>query len=252
MRKLFILLAVVGLFATTSKAQLIDEKNVTVTMELQPILQLNMTTPDHVEFIFDDIREYYSGIVKYGATVLKVSSSVNWDLYAVGTSLDGATWDQQISYATINANSSIAIPIGALELHQYEPNECTSQTGNPDYSGAFTVANTPVIGQNSIFASATPYDPPTIADKYIQGGANILAAAGEGALSGSYLTAGATVPTDYYYVIDYRILPGLPATFPASGTNVLGGGVADGFTNPVYANPGVYTMNCKYVLLEDQ
>jgi hypothetical protein len=37
-------------------------------MDLQPILQLNMTTADQVNFVFDDIASYYGGIIRYGAT----------------------------------------------------------------------------------------------------------------------------------------------------------------------------------------
>ncbi|HBX52166.1 MAG: hypothetical protein A2275_16110 [Bacteroidetes bacterium RIFOXYA12_FULL_35_11] len=268
MKKLLLFLTIVG-FISSANAQLIDEKNVTVTMELQPILQLNMTTPDHVEFVFDDIREYYSGIIKYGATILKVSSTVNWDLYAVGTSTTGTVagqvvWDNQISYSTAAAVNSVnEIPISALELHQYEPNNCVTGTGTwDDYSTAFPIATGFVAGQNSIFESTTPYTAPGAGEKYIQGMfgvRDVVLGDEQGALAGSYLTAGSTLPTDYYYVIDYRILPGLPAVFPAAGLNDGTAHSLDIFpaaavlTNPSrYAEPGVYTMNVKYVLLEDQ
>ena len=42
----------------------------------------------------------------------------------------------------------------------------------------------------------------------------------------------------YRYVIDYRLVPGLPVTF--------GGFMAN------YACPGAYTMQVKYILAEDQ
>jgi hypothetical protein len=257
MRKLFLLLAVVGFFATASKAQLIDEQNVTVTMDLQPVLQLSMTTPDHIEFVFDDIREYYSGIVKYGATILKVSSSVTWDLYAAGTSMNGTSWDQQISYsAGANINSVSAIPLQALELHQYGANNyASSVAGEPiDYSSPFNTANyttaTTIAGTNSIFGTSTPYTAPGLGEKYIQGASGISAGVNAaGAPAGSYLTNG-VAGSPFYYVIDYRILPGLPAVFPLAGTNNPLTSVA--LTGLQYAEPGVYTMDAKYVLLEDQ
>ncbi|MCX7728962.1 MAG: hypothetical protein N2203_05785, partial [Bacteroidia bacterium] len=71
MKKLGIILGIGALSTSLSYAQLVDEKNVTVTMDLQPVLQLNMTTPDQIAFVFDEIREYYGGILKYGATILK-------------------------------------------------------------------------------------------------------------------------------------------------------------------------------------
>ena len=64
-------LALVG-FIATSNAQLIDEKDVAVTLDLQPVLQLDMTTANQLEFVFDDINEYYAGITQYAATILKV------------------------------------------------------------------------------------------------------------------------------------------------------------------------------------
>lgn len=250
MKKIILVLSFLGLFSAFSFGQLIDEKNVTVTMDLQPILQLNMTTSDQVDFVFDDIRDYYGGIIKYAATILKVSSSVSWDLYAVGTSQTGAnSWDQQLSYSSGGgANSVNTLPLSLLELHQYEPNAY----GPPglDYSNKFEPASLPVPGANSIWYSPgfLPYTPPAVGQRYIQGQAGT--GVGMGAPGGSYLTAIAAAGTfsDYYFTIDYRILPGLPATFPAAGTIAL----PEALVSPQYAEPGVYTMNCKYVLLEDQ
>ncbi len=59
-----------GLFSTVN-AQLVDEKDVTVTLDLQPVFGVRMTTPNQIEFVFDDISEYYAGITQYAATVLK-------------------------------------------------------------------------------------------------------------------------------------------------------------------------------------
>jgi len=257
MKKFFLVLSFLGLFSAWSFGQLIDEKNVTVTMDLQPILQLKMTTSDQIDFVFDDIKDYYSGIIKYGATVLKVSSSVTWDLYAVGTSQDGTFWDQQVSYSGGGGANAISnLPLELLELHQHEPNQYDlNATGaQTDYSAAFSPANSPAVGVNSIYASATPYTAPGADQKYIQGHKGTVAGQ-DGAPGGSYLTATPAPGTfsDYYFVIDYRILPGLPAIFPNAGLN---DGTAEDLVTVngagAYANPGVYTMNVKYILLEDQ
>jgi len=259
MKKILLLVSAFGLFTLYSSAQLVDEKNVTVTMDLQPVLQLNMTTPDQIDFTFDNIQKYNAGIIKYGATVLKVSSSVSWDLYVVGTSQVGdSIWDQQLSYSGGGGTNAIdSLPISLLELHQNEGNAYhVSPTGSWfDYSTAFTDAITFTPGQNSIYYSDAPYTAPAIDQKYIQGHKGVAGAiAGGAAPGGSYLTA---LPgnSDFYFTIDYRIVPGLPAIFPNAGTNAAVPVSEDLVTRHgvgSYANPGVYTMNVKYVLLEDQ
>ena len=253
MKKSIYLSAFLGTFclANTAFAQLQDEKNVTITMDLQPILQLSMNTSDQIDFVFDDIADYYGGITKYGATILKVSSTVNWDLYAVGTSNTGVSWDNQMVYgAGTDPLATTTLPISLLELHQSQANASVTGTGfRDDYSSAFDPAPY-TIGENNIYASATPYVLPPITEKYIQGNFNLAAFAA----GGSYLTQGAALSSIYYYAIDYRIVPGLPATFPTAGSNaaVPVSAALDFVVPGTYAHPGVYSMNVKYVLLENQ
>lgn len=248
-------------FSSNVNAQIQDEKSVTMTMDLQPVLQLNMETPDQVEFVFDNINDYYSGITKYSATILKISSTVSWDLYAVGRSngSNGAGfWDQQIDYGSDNANAVDQIPISALELHQSRANAgAAAATGTfRDYSQAFSASGSgaaipsPNAGNSLFFNTDGSLTPPTVADKYIAGHKGTSGTAGQDFIAGgSYLTQTGTA-SDYYYTIDYRILPGLPATFPnafnASGATSLA------LTGANYAEPGVYTMYVQYILLEDQ
>lgn len=256
MKKIIFLVSVLGIVTMSSFAQLIDEKNVTVTMDLQPVLQLNMSTPDQIDFVFDEISEYYGGIIKYGATTLKVSASVSWDLYAVGTSQLGTFWDNQMQYnSTGGGNATANIPLSALELRQFGANiyHPTAGVNYSDYSNAFQTVVYPVAiplplaGMNSIYHSTTPYVSPAVTQKYIQG--QFGTGVGMGAPGGSYLTSGALNTSAYYFTIDYRILPGLPATFPCAGTNAV---VSEAIVAPAYAAPGVYSMNVKYILLEDQ
>lgn len=254
----FALSALFLLGASTVKAQLIDEKDVSVTLDLQPVLQLEMTTPDQVEFVFDDINEYYSGITKYAATILKVSSTVSWDLYAVGrsTGTNGPEfWDQQIDYGNNNPNAVPNLPLSLLELRQSQANNGDgAATGAfSDYSQALSPATTPSAG-NSLYVNGGTNTPPTANDKYIGGHSGTSGVAGDDFLpGGSYLTQ-TGITSDYYYAIDYRILPGLPAIFPMAAD-------ADGATFEdivtvngagSYAEPGVYTMYVQYILLEDQ
>lgn len=239
--------------AGNSYGQLQDEKNVTITMDMQPILQLEMSTPDQVDFVFNDIADYYGGITKYGATILKVNSTVAWDLYAVGTSNDGTYWDKQMEYGTgSDPNAIDELPLQLLEIHQSEANvNAANSTGfRADYSSPFAPAPyTP--GENNIYASASPYILPGVTEKYIQGhnGTSDFAA------GGSYLSQGSGTNSIYYYVLDYRIVPGLPAIFPTAADNAATPTSLDLVTANAagaYAQPGVYTMNVKYVLIENQ
>jgi len=273
MKKVILSVAVVSaLFAgTAAKAQLIDEQNVTVTMDLQPILQLNMNGSQNIDFVFDQISEYVGGITQYGATALSVSSTVSWDLYAAGFSsasaagvaADQLIWDNQVTYGSgTDGNAVTSLPLTLLELRQDKanPNGNAGAGTTVDYSSAFLVGSA-AIGANNIYATSNPYTRPAAGSKYIAGGT----ADTESLPGGTYLVTqnslvGANSP--YYYTIDYRIVPGLPAIFPnASEAQTLGGNntnagdlVSQAFSGGTadYAKPGVYTMNVKYVLVENE
>ncbi|MFT4754057.1 MAG: hypothetical protein ACI85Q_001613 [Salibacteraceae bacterium] len=243
---------------TTVNAQLIDEKDVTVTLDLQPVLQLDMSTPDQIEFVFDDIDEYYAGITHYGATILKVSSTVSWDLYAVGrsTGTNGPEfWDQQIDYGNSNPNAQPNLPLSLLELRQAQPNngDGAATGGFTDYSGAFSPSSVP-SGGNSLYVNGGTNTAPSANDKYLAGHSGTSGVAGQDFMEGgSYMNQNG-INSNYYYVIDYRILPGLPAIFPMAA-DADGATMEDLVTTSgagAYAEPGVYTMYVQYILLEDQ
>lgn len=258
--KVLALAASAMLFSTGAFAQLQDEKDVTITMDLQPILQLNMSTPNQVDFTFDNINEYYGGITKYGATILKVSSTVNWDLYAIGRSngnVAAGFWDQQIKYGTGGTGATNRLPLSLLELRQSKANaNAAAATGAfADYSAPFPPIASP-SGSNSIYVDpGNAGTPPGANNKYIAGHKGTTGVGDDAVAGGSYLTASAgALTSDYYYSIDYRIVPGLPATFPMAFS-------PDGITSEdlvtangagSYAQPGVYTMYVQYILLEDQ
>jgi hypothetical protein len=171
-------------------------------------------------------------------------------------------------------NAVDEIPITALELHQFPANPaiaagCAATVAqSSDYSRPFQIrsaANT-ISTNNNVYcpSPATPYTSPTstavagTSEKYIAGGT------GTGAncqiVGGSYLLQ-STLTSNYYFVMDYRIVPGLPVVFPAhkGAVNNVAPYVtnADGATTLVdnatdYAQPGVYTMYVKYILGQDQ
>ncbi|MBL4734068.1 MAG: hypothetical protein JKY18_01775 [Flavobacteriales bacterium] len=215
-------------------------------IEILPIMQLKMSTKDQVDFIFSDIADYAAGITRYGATVLSVSSSLDWDLMAVGTSsINESTsggspnWDQNLSYSALG---SADIPLRVLELHQIPDNPTLSGVG-VDYSPAFTI---PPSGNNYITVgsqglggvitfSTAPIPPGnrTIAGNWGDTGPV------HSMIPGSYVPIpGAGPAPDHRYVISYRITPGLPVRF--NGIMV------------VDAQPGYYTMQIRYLLSVDQ
>jgi len=277
MKKFILSASVVAamLAGTNAKAQLIDEQNVTVTMDLQPILQLNMNGSNNVDFVFDQISEYVGGITQYGATNLQVSSTVSWDLYAAGFSSAAAggalLWDNQVEYGASNdPNAVTTLPLTLLELHQDKANPGTTGFvnavgGTVDYNTAFSTSVTNV-GANNVYATTDPYNRPAASEKYIAGHNSTNGFV----VGGSYLIlTGGLVgnQSEYSYTMDYRIQPGLPAVFPratSSNTTTDGGnnnglsaagteaaGALNATTTSLYAQPGVYTMNVKYVLIEN-
>lgn len=253
MKRILTSVGALTLMASVSFGQLIDEKNVTLTMDLQPILQLNLQGPDQIDFVFDDINDYVAGITKYGATVLKVSSSVSFDLWATGLSTSNDfLWDNPIEYGGGSAATGPVdeIPITGVEIHQYPANPtvtdviatCTGAYAfsvNNDYSQALSEVTYVTVGgidmpalatqNNAVFtaSNATPYLPPlngaaaVNAEKYIAGGEGVTA--GCQVSGGTYLTQNMVggIPTNdgYYFTLDYRILPGLPSVFPSANAD---------------------------------
>lgn len=227
----------------------------TLQVEVLPILQLKMTTPTQIDFNFSDVKQYQAGIVKYGATILEVNSSLDWDLMAVGTSSNigglGPYWENSVEYST-GVSSSDLIPLEVLELRQTPANPAGAGAG-VDYSLAFPALpmvtdGNPMDGatlNNNIEVAGAPYAFGDFAAT-TGGGKTIAgdwgsAAAGDSWQPGSYI---AIDPgwnrSDFRYVIDYRIVPNLPLNF--FGMMPAG----------TYARPGVYTMEVKYILSEDQ
>lgn len=272
MFKSLMILALLGV-VSSAKAQKSNQQGVTIGMELAPILQINMDAPDVIKFIFDNKGKYREGIVQDGATKIQVTSTVKWDLYAVGRSEgkspNGTTyWDQKESYGT-SMNSVADLPMSMVELRQRQVNngDVNTTAAYADYSQEFSNNFRPSAA-NSLYVSnnGTP-TPPNKYGKYIAGHSGISDDITKGYMpAGSYASDNG-IGTNFEFVMDYRILPGFPAIFPnafsadasvaenivasANSNSVMVGGAA-GNGNQAYAEPGVYTMNVQYVLLEDQ
>ena len=254
-----LVLLVVFIVASFSlKSQHIGQHNVSATVNLLPVLQLEVTNNNAIEFVFDGITDYQGGVVLYNATTLKISSTVNWDLYAVGRSsgTNGPNhWDQLADYSDGTPNEISDLPLSLLELKQSQPNSGAGAAAGlyADYSQPFSPANIPSAG-NSIYVDGGTLIPPAADGKYIAGHSGTSGIPGDDhMIGGSYLVQKG-ITSDFIYSIDYRILPGIPAIFPMAATP-SGNAFLDLETvhgNGSYAAPGVYSMSVQYILLEDQ
>lgn len=216
--------------ATKSIAQLSTQEYVAVTMDLQGILELNMTTDPQVDFVFNTIQKYQIGITKYNATRLEVESTVAWDLYAQPST---QFWNQQIAYGA-GTNGQGILPSEILEMESIQPNTVAapltlnSFIGLSSNGGANTASLIPTV--NTQF----------LAGEFAQG------------VASSYPPATSTAsPTTNKFLIHYRIKPGVPANFPNLAVQYP---LLAAATFPVatpYAQPGFYDLEVVYTLTED-
>ena len=291
MKKILSILLAGTLFFGTVNAQILSEQNVTINVDLQPVLQLNLEGPTQHDFNFTEVRDYYGGITKYGANVLKVSSTVAFDLWANGVS-QAATliFDQSYRY-NVGGGGALGLntlPLSAMELRQFPANpadgsDCDQNVATPanhDYSSPFTPVlgtNAPggALGNNSINlpGNTTPYQMPTQAAIAVDNAAKYIAGGDGTAVNctvqpGTYLNTAPAggdqlATAGYYFVMDYRLVPGLPVTFPmhlvASVVNGTNANLVQSQTDAgiqaaagSYINPGMYNMAIKYILAENQ
>ncbi|MBC7912810.1 MAG: hypothetical protein H7Y07_01690 [Pyrinomonadaceae bacterium] len=220
MKKLFILLSFIAVTAT-SYAQLSDDEYSYVTMDLQGILNLTMTNDPTVNFSFKSIADYQQGVVKYNATRLSVDATVAWDLFAYASSNN---WTQTDAYST---NGVAVLPAEILEVQ--------SERINTSTAAATFNAFTSLKGLTNSGVSAAGV--PTAATQYLAGGFGTGAA--RSYLPGSALGS----PNTNQFRIHYRLVPGIPATFPNNTSVALGA--------PGYAQAGYYYLEVVYALIED-
>lgn len=226
----------------------------TLQIDIQPILQMNMKSEGQLDFVFSDVKDYLGGITRYGATSLQVSSTMNWDLIALATSTENestaggnAFWDQNINYSATSGSNQI--PLYVLELHQIPDNPLASGAGI-DYSPAFPAvpyacSNNFIEVANQAGGSVAFFLNPcngaqgdkTVAGNWDGGGGGTFI--GPGSFTPDLVIPVAEWdPADFRYVFDYRLVPGLPATF--------NGAMA------TFVRPGSYSMQVRYLLFEDQ
>jgi hypothetical protein len=230
-KKVTLALSLLFLFgAGKSNAQLSDQEYVAVTMDLQGILQLNMTTDPQVDFVFNTIQKYQVGITKYNATRLEVEATVPWDLYAQPST---QYWTQQIAYGA-GTNGQGTLPSEILEMQSIQPNSVAAPLTFNSFIGLSSNG-----GANTASLSPT-VDSQFLAGEFAQG------------VTSSYAPATSTSsPSTNKFLIHYRIKPGVPANFPDLTTQYpLLAATTFPLATP-YAQPGFYDLEVVYTLTED-
>jgi len=152
--------------------------------------QFLMSTPGNVDFVFDEMREYVTGITLSGKTMLRldvredIAGACKWKLIMYidnNMHLPDFEWEPLVTYGTTGANPEL----GLIEVKVY--NGC----GTPLQSGVYQVFNN------------IQYDVIEI----IPDGPRIIPAPCDGSQvngPGSYVTD----YNEFNFTIDYRIKPG--------------------------------------------
>ncbi len=206
-------------FAFQSKAQLSDEEYAYVTMDLQGILNLTMTTDPTVNFSFKTIPDYQNGIIKFNATKLDVDATVAWDLFAYASTNN---WVQVDAYST---NGQATLPAEILEMQSVQPN-VSAATNN------FNA----LVSLKGLTNAGVVAGVPVAATQFLAGMVGTAAAQ-------SYAPgARSSNPSTNEFRVHYRLKPGIPASFPNS-TVVLAA--------PGFAQAGYYYLEVVYSLVED-
>ena len=217
-KKLLVLLAFAA-FAIQSQAQLSDEEYAYVTMDLQGILNLTMTTDPTINFTFKSIPDYQNGIIKFNATKLDVDATVAWDLFAYAST---DSWTQVDAYST---NGQSTLPAEILEMQSMNANS-TAATDN---------FNT-LVSLKGMTNSGVAGGIPAATTQFLAG--MVGTAAGESYAPG----AAGSNPSTNQFRVHYRLKPGIPATFPNSTVALAA---------PGFAQSGYYYLEVVYSLVED-
>jgi hypothetical protein len=217
-KKLLVLLAFAA-FALQSQAQLSDEEYAYVTMDLQGILNLTMTTDPNINFTFKSIPDYQNGIIKFNATKLDVDATVAWDLFAFAST---DNWNQVDAYST---NGQSTLPAEILEMQSMNSNSTAATDNFNTLVSLKGVTNSGVVGGI-----------PTATTQFLAG--MVGTAAGESYAPG----AAGSNPSTNQFRVHYRLKPGIPATFPNSTVALAA---------PGFAQSGYYYLEVVYSLVED-
>jgi len=272
MKKLFGLLIAAGLLmgiqtASFAQQSLNDVEYSYVTMDLQGILNLTMTTDPQVDFVFKTIQEHQNGITKFNAVRLEVDATVGWDLFAYAND-NGLGWTQVESYST---NGIATIPAEILEvqavngLGQNIGWNVVDSTVATTFGAVTTALNfqafTPI--KSTLAAGLVTSLTPSATTQFIAG-MNTTDQFAQMAPGVAHAN-----PATHQFRLHYSIKPGIPAKFLRALAPIADGGsgrLVDGPlgtaradilalnvpTEPInFAQAGYYYLEVAYVLVED-
>ncbi len=218
----FILLMICSILPSQrSYAQISDEEYAYITLDLQGILTIKMTTDPQIDFSFASIQEYQNGITRYNATRLEIDATVAWDLFAYAST---DNWTQGDSYSS---NGESSLPAEILEIQAVNPNTSAPLGGTFNtFASLKGLTNSGVVGGT-----------PNVNNTQFLAGM-VGTSAGESYDPG----ASEANPATHQFRVHYKIVPGIPATFPNSAQTLPGTGVAQA---------GFYSLEVIYSLVED-
>ncbi len=203
-------------FSQTSKEQYVG-----VGAEFHGLLNLTIVSDPQIDFSFQSMNDYKNGITKRNAVRLEVDATLPWDLFAYAST---DHWTQIDDYS---ATGEATLPAELLEIQSSSPNQCAPVGGNfNSFTGIKGLTNSGVSGGI----------PDANSTQFIAGmvGKGTGMSYNPGSAKGNALTN--------QFSLDYRIVPGLPASFPNSTLAVGGTGSAQA---------GAYYLEVVYVLVED-
>lgn len=228
------MLAVCGVVS----AQLSDEEYSYVTMDLQGVLDLTMTSNSQVDFTFSSIKDYQNGIIKYNAVELEIDATVAWDLYVYASS---DLWTQVEAFST---NGAGELPSEILMISSSVDNSAT--TGSIGVGNALQSLSGPTNG-------GVTSGVPSAATQFLAGDFGTVESN-----SASYAFAPGTAagsPNTHKFRMNYALYPGVPATFANHGEESPKNTALDlstiGANTSNYAQAGYYYLEVVYSLVED-
>lgn len=222
-----LLFIISSLFPAAAYAQkLTDEEYNYITMDLRGILDLRVYNDTRIYFSFDNIEDYNKGIVIYNAIKLDVDATIGWDLFAYAST---DTWKVIDLYST---SGNDRLPAEILEVKSSVSNLSAAINNFNTFVSLKGLTNSGVIGGK-----------PTLDTQFLAGMKG-MASTGTGDAQIPGTAAGN--PDTHQFRLHYRLVPGLPATFPNS-TIALG---TQG-NNENFAKAGYYYLEVIYSLVED-